>query len=332
MTRLLRVELTRLRWRRAVLLLLAAAVVIPIVIGIATVWDTKPPSAEERANVDAMVAEETQQPYIKKQLRQCVKKPQQYGLDPQATDLQAQCEEITLPRAEWYADYRELNLVEERQQGSGLAVVVVISLLLVLAGTTFAGHDWNSGSMSNQLLFEPRRTRVWIAKGGVILGVAFTLCLVVITVYWLALFAVARSRDLPSGTGLLVDCLQMGLRGALVAGLSALGGFALTMLFRSTVATLGVLFAVTIAGGLLIAALGISERWYPQTNLMAVITDGATYYVEPPDECFGSRPLEDISCDGERNLSAAQGTAYLGPLLLVGGLASLVSFRRRDVP
>ena len=209
---------------------------------------------------------------------------------------------------------------------------MVVSLLLVLAGTTFVGHDWNSGSMSNQLLFEPRRVRVWVAKGGVVLGVAFALCLIVITAYWLVLFAVARSRDLPAGNGLLVDCLQMGLRGAVVAGLSALGGFALTMLFRSTVATLGVLFAVTIAGGLLIAALGISERWYPQLNLMAVVTNGATYYAELPDECFGTRPPEGVDCDGERELSAAQGAAYLVPLLLAGGAASLLSFRRRDVP
>ena len=33
--------------------------------------------------------------------------------------------------------------------------------MMLLVGTTFAGHDWNTGSMSNQLLFEPRRdTRV----------------------------------------------------------------------------------------------------------------------------------------------------------------------------
>ena len=35
---------------------------------------------------------------------------------------------------------------------------------MLLLGTTFAGHDWNTGSMSNQLLFEPRRERVWLAK------------------------------------------------------------------------------------------------------------------------------------------------------------------------
>jgi ABC-2 type transport system permease protein len=45
MTRLLRVELTRLRWRRAVLLLLGAVVAVPVVFGIAVAWNTQPPSA-----------------------------------------------------------------------------------------------------------------------------------------------------------------------------------------------------------------------------------------------------------------------------------------------
>ena len=87
----------------------------------------------------------------------------------------AQCEEFDRsPSRSGSPTSASWTWSDEREQGSGLAVVVVVSLLLVLAGTTFAGHDWNSGSMSNQLLFEPRRARVWVAKGGVVLGVAFT--------------------------------------------------------------------------------------------------------------------------------------------------------------
>ena len=41
---------------------------------------------------------------------------------------------------------------------------MLVTLVMLLAGTTFAGHDWNTGSMGNQLLFEPRRARVWGAK------------------------------------------------------------------------------------------------------------------------------------------------------------------------
>ena len=331
--RLLKVELTRLRWRRAVLLLLAAAFVVPVVIGVATVWNTRPPSQAELDRIDRLVAEETERPRTQRQLERCLDKPNQYGIDADADDLQAQCEEMVLPQPEWFGYYQELSLANEQDEGSGLAVVVVVTLLLSLVGTTFVGHDWNSGSMSNQLLFEPRRARVWLAKALVLMTGAFTVAVVVLSSYWLAMYAVARSRDLPVDRELLVDCLQHGLRGAAIAAFAALGGYALTMLFRSTVATLGVLFAVGIGAGILIGVLGISQRWQPQVNLLAVVTNGTTYYVVAPDECYSMRPPDDPAlCDETRTLSATQGGGYLGALLVVATVPSLLSFRRRDVP
>jgi len=331
MKRLLHVELTRLRWRRAVLLLLLAAVALPILFGVARVLGTRPPSAEELVRVDQQVAEETARPYVQKELERCLTKPQRYGIDADATDLQAQCESNVLPRPEWFSYYETLDLVQERDE-TGLAVVALVSVLLLLAGTTLVGHDWNSGSMSNQLLFESRRTRVWTAKALVVFSVSLLLSLVVFSGYWLALWAVARSRDLPATTGILVDCLQDGLRGALVAGGAALGGYALTMLFRSTVATLGVLFAVAVAGGALIGVLGIDEQFQPQTNIAAVILDGASYYVPVPEECFGPRPPTGDVCDEQKVLPATNGSIYLGSFLVLAGAASVLSFRRRDVP
>ena len=331
MRRLLLVELTRLRWRRAVLLLLLAAVALPVVFGVARVWTTQPPSAAELARVDQQVAEETARPYVQKELQRCLAKPQRFGLSPDAPDLQAQCESVVLPQREWFLYYETIDLVQERKD-TGLAVVALVSVLLLLAGTTLVGHDWNSGSMSNQLLFESRRTRVWTAKALVVLSVSFVLSLVVFSTYWLALWAVVRSRDLPATSEILVDCLQDGLRGALVAAGAALGGYALTMLFRSTVATLGVLFAVAVAGGALIAVLGIDAQFQPQTNIAAVVLDGADYYVQVPDECYTNRPPAGDVCVDEKVLPARNGAVYVGSFLVLAGAASVLSFRRRDVP
>ena len=50
--------------------------------------------------------------------------------------------------------------------------MIVLAILMMLAGTTFAGHDWASGSVSNQLLFEPRRPLVWAAKAAVVTALA----------------------------------------------------------------------------------------------------------------------------------------------------------------
>jgi ABC-2 type transport system permease protein len=331
MRSLVRVELTRLRWRRAVLLLLAAVVAVPVLFGVAL--DTRPPSAEDRAAAVRQAEEDAAQPYVREDVQRCQERPEDYRLSPDETDLLAACEEVVVPRPEWYIYSQELDLVAQRDE-TGLAVVVVIvSVLLLLAGTTFVGHDWNSGSMSNQLLFEPRRVRVWTAKALVVLLVSLVLSAVVLAGYWLALWSLARSRDLPASNQILLDCLQEAGRGALVAGFAAFGGYALTMLFRSTVATLGALFAVAVAGGALIAVLGIDESLQPQVNLAAVVLDGATYYVEVPEECFAeSGPPEGVDCDQEKVRPAEDATLYLGTTVVLAGAASVLAFRRRDVP
>lgn len=314
MRRLLAVELTRLRWRRAVLLLLAAAVVVPTLIAATLIWETRPPSQDDLDDARASAAME---------IAQCEKRPGRFGVEDRAL-----CEEQVVG---WYTDSQPLRLGQQRSE-TGLAVVTVLTLLVMLAGTTFAGHDWNSGSMSNQLLFESRRGRVWAAKALVVLVTSFVVSAVTSATYWLALWMVARSRDLKIPDGVLVDCLEFALRGSVFGAVAALGAFAMTMLFRSTVATIGVLFGVVLAGSLIFAALGISERWFPHKNVAAIIKDGTRYYVEVPQHCFTNGPFEDSECDQLRELTLADGSLYYGVLLLGVGTASVLTFRRRDVP
>ncbi|WP_182526554.1 hypothetical protein [Nocardioides dongkuii] len=318
MTALLRVELTRLRWRRAVLLLLVGAVVVPAVLAAVTAFNTRPVSDGEMATARENGARE---------IRRCERNPGRLGVE--SAEL---CEDTVIG---WYTAREPLSLGNEREFGSGMTVVTVLVLLMMLLGTTFVGHDWSSGSMSNQLLFEPRRSRVWAAKALVVTGVAFLVTAVVSTAYWLVLGVVARSRDLPPGPGVLRDSIEYGLRGALVAAAAALAGYALTMLFRSTVATIGVLFAFTIVGGMVIAVVGLEGRWQPGSNLEAVLRNGTTYSVETPEPCWNRRaedPAEGSECDPDRDLSLGSGATYYGVLLLAAGVASVASFRRRDVP
>lgn len=329
--RLLRVELSRLLHRRAVLLILASALVVPVVIGIAVTLDTKPPSAEALADAKAQMEAERHDEYYQQMLDDCAKEPSLSGInaEPGSDDAEEQCIEQNEPQLDWFLENTQLDLAEQRDDGSGLAVALILGIGMMLLGTTFTGHDWSSGSVSNQLLFEPRRMRVWWAKAVVVTTVAFAASAVVMSAFWLAMNAVAASRDLPSGGGLLLDCLQMGWRAALVAALAGLLGFAFTMLFRSTVATLGILFGVALAGGVLLSVLGVSERWNPAVNVAAVITDNATYYVEVP--CRGD--VEQGSfCSEERRLSMAHGAGFLGTAVVAAGALSLLSFRRRDVP
>lgn len=325
---LLLVEVRRYLSRRAVLLLVAACVAVPTVIGVITILDTRPPS-------DAQIAleKERAEADYEEMISYCVENPQEYGIDAGVTDVRARCEAQN-PASDWYGyEYYDTLRLDDQQSNSGVAVASFLAILLLLAGTTFTGHDWNSGSVSNQLLFEPRRARVWSAKALVVAGGALVVAAVVMTAYWAVLGAVASSRDTLSD-GDLLDALQMGWRSAGVAAAASLLGFVLTMLFRSTVATIGILLGASVAGSLLLAAVGVSERWNPAVNLLALIDDGTTFY--SPDACSDGDDL-DHGFDGyedycEEEVTFGDASLYLGSFLLVGGVASFVSFGRRDVP
>ena len=322
MIRLVGVELTRLRWRRAVLLLVVFCVVIPAFIGVTRAWSTRPVTDSEIASI----VEDNQ-----REIQQCVKHPRRMGVPANAGERGCENQVVS-----WYTGREKLTLTAERVGGSGMGVVAVLTALLLLLGTTFVGHDWNSGSMSNQLLFEARRGRVWSAKALAVTIVAGLTAVLVSTAYWLAIAGTMRFRDIPMLDGGLTDSLMFGLRGAAFAAAAALGGYALTMLFRSTVATIGVLFGVAIAGGIVIATLGIGEQWQPEKNVSAIVKDGTTYWVQVPESCFrggGFRdPEPNSECDQERDLSPWHGVGYYGTALVVTIGASVVSFRRRDVP
>lgn len=330
--RLLRVELLRLVRRRAVLVLLLAALVVPVVVGVARTLDTRPPSDAAIADAREQVERERANPENAEILKSCIEDPLETAgiesTDP--AEIERLCNEQTQPRLDWYIWINDLDLGTERTEGSGIAVVLILGLLMMVLGTTFTGHDWASGSVSNQLLFEPRRTRVWAAKAIVVTGVAFLLSAILLSAYWFGLNAVAASRDLPSGGALLLDCLQMGWRGAAVVAAAALCGFALTMLFRSTVATLGILFGVALVGGIVLAVLGVSGRYDPAVNVLAVLADGATYYVDAP--CPAEAGISGGSCSEERTLTFAAGAGYSGAAVGAASLGSLLWFRRRDVP
>lgn len=329
--RLLRVELTRLVHRRAILILGAVAVVVPTIIGVVLVLDTQPPSASEIDRAQAQLERDLADPGYEQSIQDCIAAPEEWLGEPEvaAEDIEAVCRESVGPRLEWYLYSPQLDLDSERENGSGIAVSLIIGLAMMLLGTTFTGYDWASGSVSNQLLFETRRHRVWAAKAVVVTGIGLLVGAVVLSTYWLALGAVASSRD-RLGDGVLLDCLQMGWRAALLAGVAALMGFALTMLFRSTVATLGILFGIALAGGIVLSVLGIEGRWNPAYNVGAVILDGLTYYDEVA--CSPEEAQYGDFCTAEREVTLTEGAGYLGTAVVVAGAVSLLTFRRRDVP
>ena len=316
-------ELTRLRWRRAVLLLLVGAVVLPALLLAGTAWNTRPVS---EADVDAILSDR----YAREEVDRCERRPERYLGDAEVADASA-CRALV---AGWYGGRSPLDVAGERT-GTLVAASTVVLLLLLLLGTTFVGHDWNTGSMSNQLLFEPRRVRVWATKATAVTLLALLVAAAVLAAYWTGLLALASARDLAVPDAVRTDGYQQVGRTAVLAGGTALGGFALTMLFRSTVATVGVVFALAVASGALLGIIGEgSGRWTPPLNVLAVVQGGTTYYDESslPPECFTGRGVPDGGCDGTQVITAADGGVYLGSFLALAVAGSVASFRRRDVP
>jgi hypothetical protein len=277
---LLLVELTRLRWRRAILLLLAAAAAIPAIVFGFLVYDTRP-------------------------------------LTP---------DELVRSGDDFYYSRATLDLVSERTSGTGIAVALILLMLFVLVGTTFIGHDWNTGSLSNQLLFEPRRDRVWVAKALVVGVVALVVSLVVLTVYWTGLWAVTVHRDIDLPDHALAAAYKQGVLGAFFAAAAAVFGYSLTMFFRSTVATLGVLFGVAVAGSALVAATGLSDHAHlmPWTNYEAYLVGSSTTY---DYDCFS---YDEPSC--QTVVTRAESLPYFAAVMAIVIAPSVITFRRRDVP
>ncbi|QIX27052.1 ABC transporter permease subunit [Nocardioides sp. JQ2195] len=324
---LLKVELTRLRWRRAALLILLAAVVLPIIFIAATAWNTRPLSDADIA--DARSQLEMNQQYQQESVDDCVAHPRQNGLEPDDPKLEEVCRDMFL-----FEDdisnylYRDQLSTPYALEGPGLSTAVFMVLLAMILGTTFAGADWASGSMSNQLLFESRRARLWLAKaaaaaiGGVVLAVVGS------AVFWSLYAGLAAIRDVPlAGSG--DDVGALALRSLLFAGGAALMGFAVTMLFRSTVACLGLLLAGAIGGSILMSVLPFDdpERWMFHSNAAAVLQDGYEYWPRGDYIC----DMGDCS-DAMVTLSLAHGVVYYAVLLAIVSALSIASFRRRDVP
>ena len=195
---------------------------------------------------------------------------------------------------------------------------------MLMVGTTFAGHDWNTGSISNQLLFEPRRPRVWLAKLLAVGLVGGVLALAVLVAHWTGLNLVSSARDLDQPPHALEAAYKQAVLGTVLVSAAGVLGYTLTMLLRSTVATLGVLFASGFLGIVSVAVgFASSERFMPWSNFAAFVVGRYSYYV---DSCFGG------DCNPERHVDRADAVVYFLVILAVVTAASLSTFRSRDLP
>lgn len=198
-----------------------------------------------------------------------------------------------------------------------------LMLIALLAGTTYVGAEYASGSIGNLLLFQPRRIRVWVAKltaTGLVAALWSAVC-------WAGgvgtLTALGRSWDADRwGSHWLSNMGYLGARGAVLVAGAAVVGAALTLVFRSTITTVGIalgyLVVVEAIGNAMFAAQ-VAE--YTVSNRVLGVLHGR-YVVSIWEN--GTRPERFVFSLQE----CALYIAVLGAVLL---LLSVLVFRRRDI-
>lgn len=335
MIRLVRVELTRLRKRRAVVVLLLVALIAPLLVAALVAWSTRPVSAAETARAREQVQREMSSRSFDRMIEECAAAPRDWGVraEPDTDDARAQCLEQNRPRVEWYVARPPLRWGD--QLATAGMVLSLVTVLMMLAATTFIGHDWSSGSMSNQLLFEPRRLRLFVAKALAVVLLALLASALALALLWGGIGLTAYLRDIDP-RGEVVDRIwQSGLRGVVFVAAAALGAFAVTNLFRSTVFTLGAMFAVVVLSSILLVMLPFpdAQRFSLPVNVGAWVGGKATYYREVAQTCFsGPRPPEGMDCQEYGVVTLWESARYFGSMLVLALGLSAWSFQRRDVP
>jgi ABC-2 type transport system permease protein len=323
--RLLAVELNRFRSRRAIALLVLAAAVLAVVLAGMTAWNTRPLSHADRTDAAAQADLQGEKPEIQQEVRACRAAPQDF-LGPSATA--AQCEDALVPGPQAYYPRHELSFSTALStSGLGLPLAVVVVSLMVIAGCTFVGADWASGSLTNQLLFVPRRTRVWLAKAGAVTLSAGAVALVVISAFWLILALVAQARGVSVPSRDVTHVVWHVLRATVLAMGAALGGFALTVIFRHTVAALALLFVYSIGGEIVVNVLPFegAARYSVGNNALGWLSPHYRYFDASIVCSPGGR------CSSIQVMTHLESGTFLGILLVIAVVVSLVWFNRRDV-
>jgi hypothetical protein len=323
--RLLAVELNRFRSRRAIALLVLAAALLAVVLAGVTAWNTRPLSQEDRTDAQAQAALEGEKPELLQEVLACKAAPRDF-LGPTATA--DQCQDALVPGPEAYYPRDTLSLRQALStSGLGLSLAVVVISLMVIAGCTFVGADWTSGSLTNQLLFVPRRTRVWLAKAGAVTLSSGVVALVTISAFWLILGLVAQARGISVPSSDATHVVWHVLRATALAMGAALGGFALTMIFRHTVATLALLFVYSIGGEIIVNLLPFdgAGRWSVGNNALGWLAPRYHYF----DASIVCTPGK--RCSSTQMMTHLESGTFLGILLVVAVAVSLLWFNRRDV-
>jgi len=199
----------------------------------------------------------------------------------------------------------------------GVAIGASAPLIMLswLLGATAAGAEWHAGTVTTLLTWEPRRTRVFMAKLGALLAIVFGAALFLQLLLGASLVPAALFRGTTAGADAawLRSTLGTVVRVALMSDVAAAIGFSLASMARNTAASLGAGFAYSAVVEPVIGGLRPSwRRW--------LFVDNAGLFVSSEEITFP--PV------GRDVVDAA---LLLVTYAAVIAAVALVLWRRRDV-
>ncbi len=335
MSRAVGVEWLRLRSRRLIWVLAALGLAGAVAVLVGNTIAAMPPSAAERASAQAQVDQQLADPSFQEMVEQCRSAVSGGGSAEWPSEMN--CDDL-LPRADWYLNWSQPSYVN-LFTNMVLAVTVLLAVAMTVIGVIFAGSDWANGTVGTQLLFQPRRGQVFVAKAivlGVLAAVSGT---VMIGAAWaLSHWAAARwgttvMIESPGFRGEQVtvstaDLLGRALRALAVVIAATLGGYALAMLFRGSLLPLALIAGYALVAETLARAIGYESTWpyLLSTRLLAWLVGPAELPIYPT--VCGTGPCEPRVV----SVGVAAGGTYLAVVTVAVVAVAAWSFQRRDVP
>lgn len=335
---LYRTELRRLakrrftRWVSLLGLLVLAAVVVGVF------FTNQKIDADARARAERQAEQQWQQEGRMAEQQRAACEQAKAGNQPNDGRFPEDCSVISPPpreaiQAQWF-----LPSTFNFRKDFGytlLALAAILSLVGFVVGASFVGAEWNTGGMMNLLLWRPKRLTVLLTKLAALLTGLLALA-VPATALWFGgfwLVATYRGSTEKMTSGAWQSFALTGLRGLVLALITAAIGFALASLGRHTAMALGGAIAVMVVGqfglGILLTMAGVrfAEAWLLPTYALAWMRKKVT--LEDWEACKATFSGE---CKPETlNITWQQSSVLLAVGLTVILGAALWAMRRRDI-
>ncbi|HEY9293797.1 MAG TPA: ABC transporter permease subunit [Microlunatus sp.] len=325
MINLLAAEIDRLRSRRVFLIGMAVLFLALAGFQVAVGFSVKQPSTAEIATARTQFQQAQQEYEANKD---------DYAQEQKECERQAGAdgaEACAYPAPSW-DDFRPRPETFAGMAGVGVTISIVLpALAFLIIGASSIGAEYGSGAIANWLSFIPDRLKVFASK---LVTLLLTAAVVTAAATALTLASTAVLVKINSGAvGKTGDLIAEGGRGLMIVTFAATAGFALALIFRHTIAALGVVLGYLVVDFVLSILMSSIESmqkikpWLLENNAAAVLQHGYTYYDN----------RQQVSSDGinyvqiERHLSFGHGLIYLAVIFVVAVLLSALIFRRRDV-